>query len=84
MFWFGSFFVYLLFYFNNLISQLLTKSRKDIYKISYPSRMEVDLFLTLLSCVNMIAGFKVCKSLHHHSFKLKNQPDAATSQVYYL
>jgi hypothetical protein len=28
--------------------------------------------------------FRVCKSVHHHTFKRINQPDAATSQVYYL
>jgi hypothetical protein len=28
--------------------------------------------------------FRVCKSVHHHTFNLINQPDAANSQVYYL
>ena len=28
--------------------------------------------------------FRVCKSVHHHTFKWINQPDAAISQVYYL
>ena len=28
--------------------------------------------------------FRVCKSVHHHTFNWINQPDAATSQVYYL
>ena len=29
-------------------------------------------------------NFRVCKSVHHHTFNWINQPDAATSQVYYL
>jgi hypothetical protein len=28
--------------------------------------------------------FRVCKSVHHHTFNWINQPDAANSQVYYL
>jgi hypothetical protein len=28
--------------------------------------------------------FRVCKSVHHHTFKWINQPDAALSQVYCL
>jgi len=28
--------------------------------------------------------FKVCKSVHHHTFKQINQLDATISQVYYL
>jgi hypothetical protein len=28
--------------------------------------------------------FRVCKSMHHHTFKWINQLDVATSQVYYL
>jgi hypothetical protein len=28
--------------------------------------------------------FRVCKSVHHHTFNWINQPDAATSQVCYL
>jgi hypothetical protein len=28
--------------------------------------------------------FRVCQSVHHHTFNWINQPDAATSQVYYL
>ena len=28
--------------------------------------------------------FRVCKSMHHHTFNWINQQDAATSQVYYL
>jgi hypothetical protein len=28
--------------------------------------------------------FRVCKSMHHHTFKWINQPDASVSQVYYL
>jgi len=28
--------------------------------------------------------FRVCKSVHHHTFKWINQPDAAISQVYHL
>ena len=28
--------------------------------------------------------FRVCKSVHHHTFRRINQPDAAVSQVYYL
>jgi len=30
------------------------------------------------------AIFRVCKSVHHHTFNWINQPDAATSQVYCL
>jgi hypothetical protein len=32
----------------------------------------------------LVYKFRVCKSVHHHTFNLINQPDAATSQVYYL
>jgi hypothetical protein len=28
--------------------------------------------------------FRVCKSMHHHTFNWINQPDAANSQIYYL
>jgi hypothetical protein len=28
--------------------------------------------------------FRICKSVHHHTFNWINQPDAANSQVYYL
>jgi len=28
--------------------------------------------------------FRVCKSVHHHTFNWINQPETATSQVYYL
>jgi len=28
--------------------------------------------------------FRVCKFVHHHTFRWINQPDAAISQVYYL
>jgi hypothetical protein len=28
--------------------------------------------------------FRVCKSVHHHTFNWINQPDASVSQVYYL
>jgi len=28
--------------------------------------------------------FRVCQSVHHHTFNWINQPDAATSQIYYL
>jgi hypothetical protein len=28
--------------------------------------------------------FRVCKSVHHHTFNWINQPDGANSQVYYL
>jgi len=31
----------------------------------------------------MLSAFKVCKSVHRHTFQI-NQPDATTSQVYYL
>jgi hypothetical protein len=33
---------------------------------------------------NLIELFSVCKSVHHHTFKWINQPDAAISQVYCL
>ena len=39
---------------------------------------------TLLLRNMRILGFRVCKSLHHHTFKWINQPDAAISQVYCL
>jgi len=34
--------------------------------------------------VKLYPGFRVYKSVHHHTFNLINQPDATTSQVYYL
>jgi len=32
----------------------------------------------------VVMQFRVCKSVHHHTFKWINQPDAAISQVYCL
>jgi len=32
----------------------------------------------------LFINFRVCKSMHHHTFKWINQPDAAIYQVYYL
>jgi hypothetical protein len=37
-----------------------------------------------LKFVMTVRGFIVCQSVHHHTFNRTNQPDAATSQVYYL
>ena len=34
--------------------------------------------------INGLYNFRVCKSVHHHTFKWINQLDAAISQVYYL
>ena len=31
-----------------------------------------------------VCGFRVCKSVHHHTFNWINKQDAATSRVYYL
>jgi hypothetical protein len=42
---------------------------------------------TALGCCPTLCDsdtFRVCKSVHHRSFKWINQPNAAISQVYYL
>ena len=49
----------------------------------WPYLCSFGLPCELLSKTNWI-NFRVCKSLHHHTFNWINQPDAATSQVYYL
>jgi hypothetical protein len=42
-------------------------------KLKYTVHVFSKVFLT----------FKVCKSVHHHTIQI-NQPDASTSQIYYL
>jgi hypothetical protein len=41
------------------------------------------LFKTKLNLVH-IFKFKVCKSMHHHTFQINQQLDATICQVYYL
>ena len=40
--------------------------------------------LNFLVIICRVFSFRVCKSVHHHTFNWINQPDAANSQVYYL
>ena len=42
------------------------------------------LFTSDLNKDEEMFKFRVCKSVHHHTFNWINQPDAATPQVYYL
>jgi len=42
------------------------------------------MFHTFLQTRVFFLSFRVCKSVHHHTFKRINQADAAISQVYYL
>ena len=45
------------------------------------------LVFGLYSCLHfgrLSCNFRVCKSVHHHTFKWINQPDTTIFQVYYL
>jgi len=48
------------------------------------SVLRAEIRICVLPNTEQMAGFRVCKSVHHHTFNWINQPDAANSQVYYL
>ena len=48
------------------------------------SKVTVKLGATLSRIQKDSSQFRVCRSVHHHTFKWINQPDAAISQVYFL
>jgi hypothetical protein len=47
-------------------------------RITWPNQAILLLF------INLTVSLRVCQSGHHHTFNWINQPDAETSQVYYL
>jgi len=52
---------------------------------SYKQKQKMVVMNAVPICpVVSVGKFRVCQSVHHHSFNWINQPDAAISQVYYL
>jgi phosphatidylserine synthase len=45
---------------------------------------QIVFLLLLKQTFILFLLFRVCKSVHHHTFNWINQPDAETSQAYYL
>jgi hypothetical protein len=48
------------------------------------SVLRAEIRICVLPNTEQMAGFRVCNSVHHHTFNGINQPDAANSQVHYL
>jgi len=51
------------------------------FDVTWPMKVNVVLCLSLQACA---ISFRVCKSVHHRTFKQINQPDASISQIYCL
>jgi hypothetical protein len=80
---------------NYKSSQILTLSNfksvsspRPAYSHNYVQTSNIpfihNMAFILLNMPTLHNIFRVCKSVHHHTFNGINQQDTATSQVYYL